>query len=85
MRLGGPLPGGGVVLGGVHLRFKGTDESATVRTGPNGRFAFDVPPGIYRVMITSGGPQANMRSIQPVPRVIHVPHAGLLQLVVNIK
>ncbi len=80
-----PRPAGPVLLGGVHLRFTGTDGSAAVRTGTAGRFAIELAPGTYRVTITSGGPQADGRPIQPVPRTIHVPRSGRLRLVVNIK
>jgi hypothetical protein len=85
VRVGGPAPGAPVALGGVDVRFRDAGESAAVHTDRHGRFAFDVRPGTYRVTITAGGPQANGRPIQPVPRVVHVPHTGRLRLVINIK
>jgi hypothetical protein len=85
VRVGGPAPGGAVMLGGVHLRFEGMGTSDTVRTGPDGRFVFDLAPGAYRVTITSGGPQADGHPMQPFPKVVQVPHAGHLRLVVNIR
>ncbi|HEY3764562.1 MAG TPA: hypothetical protein VGL44_05350 [Gaiellales bacterium] len=85
VRVGGPAPGAPVALHGVDVHFQGSGGAADVRTDRHGRFAFDVAPGRYRVTITTGGPQADGQSIHPVPQVIHVPHAGFLQLVVNIR
>ncbi|HXD70968.1 MAG TPA: carboxypeptidase-like regulatory domain-containing protein [Gaiellales bacterium] len=85
VRVGGPPPGAPVALTGVVVRFRGAGRSALVRTDRHGRFSFDGEPGTYRVTITRGGPQTDSGSIQPFPRVIHVPHTGRVRLVVNIK
>jgi hypothetical protein len=84
VRVGGPSPGAPVGLRGVLVRFHGAGRSAVVHTGRHGRFTFDVAPGTYRVTITAGGPQADGGSIQPFPRLVHVPRSGRLRLVVNI-
>jgi hypothetical protein len=85
VRVGGPPPGAPVALEGVVVRFRGAGRSAVVHTDRSGRFSFDVEPGTYRVTITRGGPQTDGGSIQPFPRVIHVPHAGRVRLVVSIR
>jgi hypothetical protein len=85
VRVGGPAPGAPVALPGVRLHFQGKGGSADVRAGRHGEFSLDLAPGTYTVTITRGGPQANGVSIQPVPHIVHIPHAGRLRLVVNIK
>ena len=85
VRVGGPPPGAPVALKGVAVRFRGAGRPAVVHTDRHGRFSFDVEPGTYRVTITRGGPQMDSGSIQPSPRVIHVPHSGQVRLVVNIR
>jgi hypothetical protein len=85
VRVGGPPPGAPVALEGVVVRFRGAGRSAVVHTDRHGRFSFAVEPGTYRVTITRGGPQMDSGSIQPFPRVIHVPQSGRVRLVVNIR
>ena len=79
-RVGGPAPGAPLGMNGIRVRFRGAGESVTIRTDRRGRFVFDAVPGTYTVSIRTGGlPPV------PVPRVIHVPHAGPLRLIVSIK
>jgi hypothetical protein len=65
---------------GVRVHFQGAGGSADVRTDRHGRFTVDVAPGTYTVSITTGG-------VSPVtvPHIVHVPDAGRLRLVVNIR
>jgi len=49
VRVGGPLPGGPVVLAGARLEIRGAGGSVRVRTDDHGRFAFDLPAGVYHV------------------------------------
>ena len=68
------------------VRFTVTDRdnSAKVVTDEHGRFAFDVLPGTYRVVITGHSVRANGRLSQPHPRTIVVqPHAKPLRLWVS--
>jgi hypothetical protein len=85
VRVGGPPPGAPVALNGAVVRFRHAGRSAVVHTDQRGRFSFDAEPGTYRVTIARGGPQMRGGSIQPFPRVIHVPHSGRVRLVVNIR
>ncbi len=80
VRVGGPAPGAPVPIRGAHVHLEGAAGSADVRTDRHGRFAVDVAPGTYTVTITTGG-------VSPVtvPHIVHVPHAGRLRLVVNIR
>jgi len=85
VRVGGPLPGGPVVLAGARLEIRGAGGSVRVRTDDHGRFAFDLPAGVYHVRAL-GRSILNNRFLQPVPREIRV-RAGArpLRLYVDIK
>ena len=85
VRVGGPAPGAPVPIAGAAVHLQDAAGSADVRTDRRGRFVLDVGAGTYHVTITAGGSQADSSPIQPVPQVIHVPPAGSLRLVVNIR
>lgn len=71
-------------LARVRFTVTGSDESAKVVTDEHGRFAFDVSPGTYRVLITGHSVRANGRLAQPHPRTIVVkPDAKPLRLWVS--
>ncbi len=75
-----------IVIGGTsappspltRLRFDvtGGAESLKVVTDEHGRFAFDVPPGVYHIIITGHGPKVNGMLTQPRPNWIVVQRAG---------
>lgn len=85
VRVGGPPPGAPTALRDVVVRLRDADRSVVAHTDRHGRFSLEVEPGTYRVTITRGGPQTDSGSIQPFPRVIHVPHSGRVRLVVSIR
>lgn len=84
--VGGPAPGPPRPIPGARLRFRGLRESAVVVASKDGRFAFDVPPGRYRVEIIGHAPMANGTFISPIPDSVVVRRGGKpLRLVVSIK
>jgi hypothetical protein len=79
VQVGGPAPGAPVALPGVRIEFRGNGAAAHVRTDGHGRFTVDLAAGTYTVHIGPHGiPMA-------VPRIVHIPHAGSLRLVENIR
>jgi hypothetical protein len=79
VQVGGPAPGAPVPLAGVRIEFQGNGAVADVRTDGHGRFTVDLAAGTYTVHI---GPH---RIPMAVPRFVHIPHAGSLRLVENIR
>jgi Carboxypeptidase regulatory-like domain len=85
VRVGGPMPGSPLPIAGARLEIRGRGGSTQVRSDRHGRFAFDLPPGTYRVTAI-GHSLLHNASLQPIPQVIHVrAHARPLRLYVDIK
>ena len=84
--VGGPAPGAPKPISGARIRFLGSGESAVVVASKDGRFAFDMPPGRYRVEITGHAPMADGTFLAPIPNSVVVRRGGKpLRLVVSIK
>ncbi len=70
--VGGPFPGAPAPIPRAELRFVGSRRSMTVRADAHGRFAFDAPPGLYRVQVTGNAPTANGAFLPTVPDTVAV-------------
>jgi hypothetical protein len=85
VRVGGPAPGSPLPIAGARLEIRGRGGVVDVRSDRDGRFTFSLPAGTFRVRAV-GASLLHNRSLQPIPRVIHVrPNARPLHLFVDIK
>jgi len=85
--VGGPAPGSPKPIPGAEFRLVGPNSSANVRADNDGRFAVDLPPGKYRVVVTGHAPQADGGWLPTIPSALTVTSktAKPLRLVVSIK
>jgi hypothetical protein len=67
--------------------FGGSHATATVRAGSDGRFAVDLAPGTYRVVVTGHAPRSDGRWLPTTPSEVTVGPdvAGSIRIVVSIK
>jgi hypothetical protein len=87
LTVGGPAPGSPEPISGARFRLVGSHESVNVRADGDGRFAVDLAPGRYRVLITGHAPRADGGWLATTPSAVTVTSGTLQQprLVVSIK
>jgi hypothetical protein len=85
--VGGPPPGSPEPISGAKFRLVGSNQSVNVRADDDGRFAVDLAPGRYRVIVTGHAPQADGGWLPTTPSAVAVTSATMkpLRLVVSIK
>jgi len=85
--IGGPAPGSPKPIPGAEFRLVGPNCSVNVRADKDGRFAVDLPPGRYRVIVTGHAPQADGGWLPTIPSALTVTSGRTkpLRLVVSIR
>ena len=70
--VGGTWPGSPKPIPGAEFRFVGSNQSVSIRADSDGRFAVDLAPGRYRVIIAGHVPQVNGQWIPTKPSAVTV-------------
>ena len=85
--VGGPPPGAPRPIAGARFRLVGNGRSLSLRADAHGRFATDVAPGRYRVVITGHAPRSDRGWLPATPAIwtIRPGSAPRLRLVVSIR
>jgi hypothetical protein len=70
--VGGPSPGSPTPIPGAEFDLVGSTETASVRAATDGRFAADLAPGTYRVVVTGHAPRWNGGWLPTTPSTVRI-------------
>jgi hypothetical protein len=70
--VGGPAPGSPTPIPGAEFDLVGSTENVSVHAATDGRFAADLAPGTYRVVVTGHAPRWNGGWLPATPSTVRI-------------